>query len=103
VSDLPPATREALATAFNEDTLGEHAFELPAQTDVPLHLSGNLLWGVLCQCPEAPSCCVGPGGDTGPQGLDTDLANPDPTPRSGVLAIWRSDEACGDYTVSLGP
>ncbi len=90
------------STCSTQATVFYH-FDLPPQSDVPLHLSGNLFWGVLCECPEGSGCCVGPGGDTGPQGLDTSLANPDSTSRAGVLAVWRSDDACGDYTVSLGP
>jgi hypothetical protein len=90
------STCSTQATAF-------YRFELPPQSDVPLHLSGNLLWGILCECPQGPGCCVGPGGDTGPQGLDTALANPDSTPRAGVLALSRIDEACGGYSVTLGP
>jgi hypothetical protein len=80
-----------------------YRFELPPQSDVPLHLSANLSWGVLCECPERAVCCVGPSGFTASQGYDTSLANMGSTPRSGVLAISRRDEGCGDYTVSLGP
>jgi hypothetical protein len=96
-ADNPPGTTcSTMATVF-------YRFVLPPKSELPLHLSGNLLWGVLCDCPQAANCCVGPGGDTGPQGLDAALANTDPAPRPGVLEISRLDQACGGYTVTLGP
>ncbi len=49
-----------------------------------------------------PGSCVGPGGNTGPDGTGTALANTGTTPLVGVLEVGRTDVPCGEYAITLG-
>jgi len=79
-----------------------YSFVVPPMTELSLTMSADLVWGVLCGCPESV-CCAGPGGTTGPDGTGTAIANRGASPMSVTLALSRLNVDCGGYTVSLGP